>query len=155
MKAKDLTREYPRSPYEILQGFPWLPRLIDKVRAKHAGTLGPYTPYPCGADRRFLAAFEFDADALEAIVVGGADDREIAAWCLEHAGRKPLVAAPEYRRTQFQPIAPERLEALETYKREILAEQPGIDPSALAAADNFAKAICVEEGYPVPEPAEA
>jgi hypothetical protein len=152
--AKDLIREYPRSPYEILQGFPWLPRLIDKVRAKHAGTLGAYTPYPCGADRRFLAAFIIDTAALEQFIAGGASDEEIAAWCLEHCGNKPAAAAPDYRRTQFQPIAPERREALETYQREILAERPGTDRAALAAADNFTKAICVEEGYPIPEPAE-
>lgn len=48
MNAKDLTREYPRSPY-----------------AKHAGTLGAYIPYPCGSDKRFLTYFGLDVAALE------------------------------------------------------------------------------------------
>lgn len=51
MDAKDLTKECPRSPYAEMGGFPWLPRLIDKVRAKHAGTIGAYIPYPCGSER--------------------------------------------------------------------------------------------------------
>ena len=32
IQAKDLTKEFPRSPYDELAGFPWLPRLVDKVR---------------------------------------------------------------------------------------------------------------------------
>ena len=51
--AKDLSKEFPRSPLDELDGLPWLPRLIDKVRALQAGTLGDYTPFPCGGDRGF------------------------------------------------------------------------------------------------------
>lgn len=125
------------------------------MRAKHSGTLGSYTPYPCGADKRFLAFFELDEAGLEQSIASGAGDEEIAAWCLEHAGKKPAEAGAAYRRTQFDPIAPERREYLEEYKRQILAEKPGVDRTALAAADNFAKAICIEEGHPIPEPAQA
>ncbi|MBM3270058.1 MAG: DUF5069 domain-containing protein [Candidatus Sericytochromatia bacterium] len=154
MQAKDLSREFPRSPFESIQGIPWLPRLIDKVRAKQAGTLGDYTPFPCGADKRFIATFHVDGGALEQVIFGGASDEEVAAWCLANAGRTPVEAAAEYRRTQFEPIAPERREYLEEYKREILASRPDLDRSALTRADNFATAICIEEGYPIPEPAE-
>ena len=38
--AKDLTKEFPRSPLEELDGLPWLPRMVDKVRALQAGTIG-------------------------------------------------------------------------------------------------------------------
>jgi len=83
--AKDLTKEFPRSPYEELDGFPWLARLIDKVRALQAGTLGEYTPFPCGGDRRFLATAGIDADALKDLIFKGASDAEILAYIKAHA----------------------------------------------------------------------
>ena len=70
--AKDLTREVPRSPYEELDGIPWLARLIDKLRAMLAGTLGEYIPYPCGGDRGFLATVGIEPDALRETIASGA-----------------------------------------------------------------------------------
>lgn len=148
MQAKDLTRDYPRSPADSLAGFPWLARLIDKVRAKHAGTLGEYVPYPCGGDKRFLSTFGLDADALENLIASGATDEQIGAWCLEHARRSPGEAAAEFE-TLFQaPSAPERQEALAEAKAKLAKDRPDLD---LSAADSFFKLIFLEEGYPLPK----
>ncbi len=38
--AKDLTKEYPRSPRETLAGYVLAARVLDKCRAAIAGTLG-------------------------------------------------------------------------------------------------------------------
>jgi hypothetical protein len=42
---------------------------------------------------------------------------------------------------------PDMLGYLEGYKAEIAKAKPDAD---LSQADNFAKAICVEEGHPIP-----
>lgn len=147
MNAKDLAREFPRSPFDILGDFPWLPRLVDKVRSKQAGTLGSYNPYPCGADKRFIAHFGFDTNGLEAVIASGASDDEIAAWCKANAKSLDFAA---YRKFQFAPIAEERRPILEEYRAEVLAEKPDLD---LSGADNFNKVMAIEEGHPIPKPA--
>ena len=145
--AKDLTREVPRSPLEEIGGWPWLPRLIDKVRAKQAGTLGEYTPYPCGADQRFLKTFGIDAAALEAKITGGASDVEVASWCQANCANDPVASARELRQSMMAPVAPERQAVLAKLVAELKEHRPDLD---LSGIDSFTKLILVEEGHPVP-----
>jgi len=42
LPAKDLTKEYPRSPRETLAGYLIAARTLDKCRAVLAGTAGEY-----------------------------------------------------------------------------------------------------------------
>ena len=42
MTALNLSKEYPRSPKQRLGGYAHLCRMIDKARAKAAGTIGEY-----------------------------------------------------------------------------------------------------------------
>ncbi len=42
LNAKDLTKEYPRSPRETLAGYVIAARMLDKCRAAISGTLGEY-----------------------------------------------------------------------------------------------------------------
>ena len=58
----DLRNSYPRSVHEPLGGYVHLGRMIDKARAKHAGTLGEYI-YPCPLDHRLLDFLETRAIA--------------------------------------------------------------------------------------------
>ncbi len=44
--AKDLTVKVPRGLYAELEGYAWLPRMLDKGRATLAGTAGGY-PFGC------------------------------------------------------------------------------------------------------------
>lgn len=44
--ALDLRTDIPRNPFDQIDGYAWLPRLIDKTRAYFAGTKGSYTRYP-------------------------------------------------------------------------------------------------------------
>lgn len=70
--APDLTKQVPRSPFDELEGFAWLPRMIDKARATFAGTNGDYTPFPCPGDKQFLRYFGIDAGELGRLIVPGA-----------------------------------------------------------------------------------
>ncbi|MEO5656188.1 MAG: DUF5069 domain-containing protein, partial [Nitrospiria bacterium] len=53
VRALDLSREVPRSPRDRLGGLVHLGRMIDKARAKSAGTLSDYL-YPCPLDQVLL-----------------------------------------------------------------------------------------------------
>lgn len=44
--ALDSSKTYPDNPLAELVGHPFQARRLDKIRAKHAGTLGDCTPFP-------------------------------------------------------------------------------------------------------------
>jgi Domain of unknown function (DUF5069) len=50
-----------------LDGYAWLPRMIDKARHKQAGTLGTYV-HPCPVDKRCMKLLGIDAPAFWAVV---------------------------------------------------------------------------------------
>lgn len=59
--AKDLTKEYPRSPRETLAGYVIAARMLDKCRAVVAGTAGEYH-FDCPLDNQFLGFTGIAAD---------------------------------------------------------------------------------------------
>ena len=61
-----------------LDGYAWLPRMIDKARAARAQTLGDFI-YPCPIDRECLRRLGLDADTFAALVSSLGDDRAILA----------------------------------------------------------------------------
>ncbi len=72
----DLRNIYPRSPQETLGGYVHLPRMIDKARAKLAGTLGEYI-WNCPLDQHLLQFLKLDADDLFAIIKKSACDADV------------------------------------------------------------------------------
>jgi quercetin dioxygenase-like cupin family protein len=61
-----------------LDGYAWLPRMIDKSGAAHAGTLGDGV-HPCPVDRRCLALLGIDFEIFSDIVARSASDAEVLA----------------------------------------------------------------------------
>ena len=145
--VKDLTREVPRSPYEELDGVPWLGRLVDKYRAMQAGLLGEYIPYPCGGDRGFLATVGLDADGLGKVIQDGATDEEIVAWVKANWSSEAEENLIDYRLRQRRPVAPENADYLAEARAALASARPDLD---LSAIDNFSRLICAEEGHPQP-----
>ena len=145
--AKDLTKDFPRSPLEELDGLPWLPRMIDKVRALQAGTLGDYNPYPCGGDRYFLGVAGVDGDQLKSLIDSGAGDTEIGRCVINHAtpGLEDRLSA--YRERALAPVFGEMRDYLDNALRELKTAKPDIDASKV---DNFTRMLCLEEGYSCP-----
>ena len=88
ININDLTQHPPRSPRSRLGGYVFLPRILDKARAKAAGKIGEYI-YPCPYDKRFLEFVKIDPDALLAEVQTGKGDGEILEWINQNAGHKP------------------------------------------------------------------
>jgi quercetin dioxygenase-like cupin family protein len=61
-----------------LDGYAWLPRMIDKSRAARAGTLGDAV-HPCPVDRRCLALLGIDFDRFTEGVSRSGNDAEVLA----------------------------------------------------------------------------
>ncbi len=75
--AKNLADDDPAPMKATLNGYPWLPRMIDKARASHAGTLGTYYRYPCPIDRACLELLGIDADTFRDIANEAVDDQAV------------------------------------------------------------------------------
>ena len=73
--AKDLTREFPRSPREMLAGYVFACRTLDKCRATLAGTNGEYH-FDCPLDNIFFSFAELVGEEWKAFVATGASDDE-------------------------------------------------------------------------------
>lgn len=84
LTAKDLTKEYPRSPRELLAGYVLAARVLDKCRAAISGTLGEYH-FDCPLDHYFFQFAGIDAESFRSFVATGADDDAVAAWIEGHA----------------------------------------------------------------------
>lgn len=86
--APDLAQRPPRSPRIRLGGFVILPRLLDKGRAKLAGTNGEYH-YACPLDQRFFDFVQVDSTALLKQLKAGKGDWEILTWVQRNAKKYP------------------------------------------------------------------
>jgi Domain of unknown function (DUF5069) len=61
-----------------LGGYPWLPRMIDKARARLAGTLGDMV-HPCPVDRMCLARLGIGFAAFTELIRATETDAEVLA----------------------------------------------------------------------------
>lgn len=148
--ALDLSKQVPRSPFEELDGFPWLPRMIDKARAYFAGTHGDYSPYPCPGDRIFLKFFGLDAKALGDLIQSGASDEAIAAYAKRETKRSP-ADFEAFRQSQRRPPNNPLLRfAFKMFIRRGLKRLGSKRPADPTKIDTIAKLLALEEGHPVP-----
>ena len=80
--------EFPPKSAAVLDGIPWLPRLIAKARAKLRGQLPAELMYGCGGDRPFLQRAHLTlAEFLEAVRDAGDDDRPVVELLKRRSGR--------------------------------------------------------------------
>jgi len=116
--TKDLSREFPRSPREMLAGYVVAARMLDKCRADIAGTLGEYH-FNCLLDRQFLEFAGIEAEAFRAFVATGASDDKVAAWISQHAKARPRLEIIKWnnrmRDLQLSQLPDEAQEFLEGY----------------------------------------
>jgi hypothetical protein len=66
-----------------LNGYAWLPRMIDKSRAARAGTLGSIV-HPCPIDKRCLSRLGVAFSTFTAIVAATPTDDHVLTGLLEH-----------------------------------------------------------------------
>lgn len=149
--ALDLTRQVPRSPFERLEGFAWLPRLIDKARATYAGTNGDYSPYPCPGDRAFLRYFGIDALELGRLIQNDASDEDIAAYVQRTTRRTEVEKAAFYAGFFQPPRNPVMRFVFGLFIRRSLSRLRRLRPNAeTSGIDTLQKLLAFEEGHALP-----
>jgi hypothetical protein len=88
--AKDLTKEFPRSPREIFAGYVLAARAVDKCRSVLAGCAGDYHS-GCPLDEMFLSFAGISYEAFKEFVATGANDAEVATWITTTAKKRPAI----------------------------------------------------------------
>lgn len=84
---------YPRSPRETMDGWPHLPRYVDKIRLHLAGKLHPdYQPNygTRGFDQSWLEAAGVTHEQMVAVVQRSITDGEVCDW-VKHNVKKPAA----------------------------------------------------------------
>jgi Domain of unknown function (DUF5069) len=70
---------------EAVDGIAWLPRIIQKARAKLRGEMPPDLMYCCGGDRAFLRSVDIHpADFLREVWAAGENDRRVVDFVKRH-----------------------------------------------------------------------
>ena len=82
--AKDLRKDFPRSPRTKLAGYVLAARALDKCRADLCGTNGEYH-YACPLDSLFLEFAGITPEDFKQAVAEGRSDEEMENWIREHA----------------------------------------------------------------------
>ena len=72
----DLTKNFPRSPYEKVGGYMMLGRTIDKAHATLQGLLGEYM-YDCPLDKRLFGFLGISAHQLLELVENSENDEDV------------------------------------------------------------------------------
>ncbi|MFO1475945.1 MAG: DUF5069 domain-containing protein [Verrucomicrobiota bacterium] len=87
---------YPRSPRETMDGWPHLPRFVDKIRLHLAGKLhSDYQPNFCkGFDGQWLEAAGVDPQQFIEVVRKSVTDGQVCDWVRQNV-RKPASAKAE------------------------------------------------------------
>ena len=121
--AKDLTREYPRSPRETLGGYVIAARTLDKCRASLNGTLGEYK-FGCTLDRQFLSFAGIDATQFRDFVATGASDAEVAGWIEQHGHARLEIIKWNHRMRELRisELPDANQEFLEDYIRQYVPQ---------------------------------
>lgn len=89
---------YPRSPREVMAGWAYLPRFVDKIRLHLAGELHPdYQENFCkGFDGVWLKAAGVTAEEFIDVVRNSITDGQVADWVMKN------VKATDAEKTAFQ-----------------------------------------------------
>lgn len=88
--AKDLTKDYPCSPRDLLAGYVIGMRTLDKCRAFLNNSIGEYH-FNCPLDNMFFDFTGISADEFKDFVATGATDEEVGAWVAKHAKPRPRI----------------------------------------------------------------
>lgn len=79
----------------MLEGLEWLPRIIEKARAKLRGEMPPELMYGCGGDRAFLREHGIHpADFLREVWAAGDDTPSIVNFVRSRAEQGPAEVPP-------------------------------------------------------------
>lgn len=144
----DLTKDYPRSPRERLDGIAILPRAIDKARAQLEGKLGEYVYFNCPINRRLFRTLGVtDEEFLEAVRTSKTDEG-MTEWVREFV--QPERAKIEQMNEELLADAPKTEEERKHFQEQLDEIDPGND-----SVKTWVDLIDLEEGRLTKEGATA
>lgn len=121
--AKDLTKDFPRGPREMIAGYVLAARCLDKCRAEINGSNGEYH-FNCPLDNIFLGFAEINAEKLKNFVATGATDAEVADWITANARKRERIDIIQWNNKQrdlrVSDLPPEVQEYLEDYIQKFI-----------------------------------
>ena len=85
-------KTFPRRGRQSLDGFLWLARVIDKGRAKAAGTIHDYI-YPCPMDRGVFERWGIRSEQFDEALRNHETDEGIVEWLRERVAPAQREAA--------------------------------------------------------------
>lgn len=97
---------YPRSPREIMDGWHYLPRYIDKIRLHLAGKLhSDYTDnLGKGFDGFWLKAAGLNHEQFVAVVKNTITDGQVCDWVRQHVKRSDAEKAAHWQEVLSRPL---------------------------------------------------
>ena len=101
----NLTKEYPRSPYEKVRGYVMLGRTIDKARAKLENALGEYM-YDCPLDQLLFEFLVVDAQALLGAAKTHPNNDAVVQWVQKNQASHSPTEIEKFNENLIQ-IGPE------------------------------------------------
>ncbi len=120
--AKDLTKEFPRSPREALGGYVIAARCVDKCRAALLGINGEYNYYPCSLAAQLFEFTGITQEVFKEFVATGATDDEIAEWLKSNSNVQNMATITRWnyqlRDMRITEMSDEAQEFLEKYIEE-------------------------------------
>jgi hypothetical protein len=83
-----MAEQFPRSPYDALNGLVYFPRMLDKIRIDAAGALPTGYAENLGVnfDGRCLRFLGVTYEDVKRLVLVGEKDEAILEWCHSHGG---------------------------------------------------------------------
>ena len=85
-----MAEQFPRSPYDTVNGLVYFARMLDKIRLHAAGVLpkGYHEQLGQGFDGRCLNFLQVKYEDLRPRVLAAESEEQILEWCYQH-GRRP------------------------------------------------------------------
>ncbi len=128
--ARDLRKEPPRSPREVLGGYVILARCLDKCRAFLLGMNGEYNYWYCSLCSQLEEFSGVDHEVMKEFVATGATDEEVAVWFKEQSKIKDSLEIIRWnnkmRDMRLSEMSDDAQEYLEKYNRETLPLHPPV-----------------------------
>ena len=119
--AKNLAKDYPRSPRETLCGYVIAARTLDKCRASLAGTAGEYH-FDCPLDNFFFAFTEISADDFKNFVATGASDEKVAKWIERTAKERPRIEVIKWNNEWRYKRLPDMPDAIQEFMEDYIPQ---------------------------------
>jgi len=113
----DLTKSFPRSAREKLDGIDILARAIDKGRAELEGKLGDYIFFNCGVNKVLFTTLGVSDQQFLDAVKASPDDAGVVRWI--HDTVKPDRAKLDQMNERFEKMKPETSDAKAYFAKEL------------------------------------